>query len=108
MIANLMVADTDWKRRDNPITRMRKWLELRSWWSADEETQLRTNLRKEVLQAFARAEKEKKPAIKNLFLDIFEKPSEDLNEQLQQLRRMIEEYPDEYDVESYEGGKNGL
>lgn len=87
---------------------MRKWLELKSWWSADEENALRTNVRKEILQAFARAEKEQKPAIKNIFLDIFEEPSEDLKEQMKELKRIIEEYPDEYDTESYEGGKDGL
>lgn len=87
---------------------MRKWLELQSWWSADEETELRTNVRKEILQAFARAEKEKKPAIKNLFLDIFAEPSEDLKEQMKELKRVIETYPDEYDTGNYDGGKGGL
>ncbi|KAG0639462.1 thiamine diphosphate-binding protein [Tuber brumale] len=98
----------DWKRRDNPITRMRKWLESKSWWSGEQDQELRTQVRKDILKAFARAEKEKKPALENLFLDIFKIPSRDLEEQMAELRRIIEEYPDEYDLEAFDRGKEGL
>jgi len=98
----------EWKRRDNPITRMRKWLEANSWWSAEEETELRTQIRKDLLRAFSKAEKERKPAIRELFMDIFEKPSRDLMEQMEELRGVLERYPDEYDLDSFEGGKDGL
>ncbi|KAF8472041.1 thiamine diphosphate-binding protein [Kalaharituber pfeilii] len=98
----------DWKRRDNPITRLRKYLEAKNWWSADEDTALRGRLRKEILQAFAKAEKAKKPAIKNLFIDVFEEPSEDLKEQMAELKNVLEKYPEEYDLDSFEGGKDGL
>lgn len=98
----------DWKRRDNPITRMRKWLESKSWWSSEQDQELRTQVRKDILKAFARAEKEKKPALENLFLDVFKIPSRDLEEQMTELRRVIEEYPDEYDLEAFDRGKEGL
>lgn len=98
----------DWKRRDNPITRLRKYLEARNWWSSEEDATLRTTLRKEILQAFARAEKTKKPPIKELFMDIFEQPSEDLKEQMTELKRIINQYPEEYELDSFEGGKEGL
>lgn len=87
---------------------MRKYLESKNWWSADEDAALRTDLRKEILQAFSRAEKVKKPAIKNLFLDTFETPSEDLKEQMSQLKDVLEKYPEEYDLDNYEGGKDGI
>jgi 2-oxoisovalerate dehydrogenase E1 component alpha subunit len=90
------------------MARMRKWLETKSWWSADDDQALRTEVRKGILQAFARAEKEKKPAIENLFLDMYEQPNEDLKEQMAELRRIIEEYPDEYDLEAFDRGKDGL
>ncbi|KAL7274312.1 hypothetical protein RUND412_002783 [Rhizina undulata] len=98
----------DWKRRDNPITRMRKWLEAKSWWSAEEDTALRNQVRKEILQAFSKAEKEKKPPIRDLFMDVFEKPSEDIKEQMEELKDVLERFPDEYELGDYEGGKDGL
>lgn len=87
---------------------MRKYLESKQWWSADEESTLRTALRKEILRAFSQAEKVKKPAIKELFLDTFEEPSEDLKEQMAQLKNILEKYPEEYDLDSYDGGKDGI
>lgn len=87
---------------------MRKWLEEKSWWSSESEQDLRTQVRKDILHAFARAEREKKPAIENLFLDTYEKPSGDLLEQMAELKQIIEKYPDEYDLENFDRGKEGL
>lgn len=50
----------------------------------------------------------KRPPIRDLFLDIYEEPSEDLKEQMAELRNILEKYPEEYDLDSYEGGKGGL
>lgn len=88
--------------------RLRKYLEEKGWWSADKDTALRSSLRKEILQAFSRAEKTKRPPIKDLFTDIYEEPSEDLKEQMAELKSILEKYPEEYDLDSYEGGKDGL
>jgi 2-oxoisovalerate dehydrogenase E1 component alpha subunit len=99
---------TDWKRRDNPITRLRKFMELRSWWDQDADTALRSQLRKDILKAFNNAEKAKKPAISKLWEDIYDEPSADQKQQMKELREILEEYKDEYDVEGYEGGRSGV
>jgi 2-oxoisovalerate dehydrogenase E1 component alpha subunit len=116
----------EWKRRDNPITRyllyfpaartvedtndyrFRKWLETQNWWSADEETAFRTQVRKDILRAFAKAEKESKPAVADIFSDVFKEQTEELKEQRAELRRVLEQYPDEYDLGEYDGGKAGI
>jgi 2-oxoisovalerate dehydrogenase E1 component alpha subunit len=98
----------DWKRRDNPITRLRKWMEHKGVWSEDQERELRTETRKAVLKEFAAAEREKKPALKNLFTDVYEKLTPETEEQMQELRRVLEEYPDEYDLSEFDGGLKGL
>jgi len=98
----------EWKRKDNPITRMRKWLEAKEWWSQGEEVQFRTQVRKDILNAFAKAEKAKKPAVSNLFTDLFAVETDDIKEQRQQLKEILERYPDEYDLDDYEGGKETL
>ncbi|KAF3937020.1 hypothetical protein ABW19_dt0209893 [Dactylella cylindrospora] len=98
----------DWKRRDNPITRMRKFMELRNWWNQDSDTQLRTQVRKDILKAFNNAEREKKPAISKLWEDIYDTPTIDQKKQMEEMRDILERYGGEYDVEGYDGGKSGV
>ena len=98
----------DWKRRDNPITRLRKWMENRGFWDEEKEKETRSAIRKEVLKAFAKAEKEKKAPLREMFTDVYEELSEESRAQMEELRGVLERYPDEYDVEGFEGGKAGL
>lgn len=98
----------DWKRRDNPITRLRKYLEKKGLWDEEKESQARSRLRKEVLKAFAAAEKEKKPSMRSMFTDMYEELTPELKDQMIELKSVIERYPDEYDVSEFEGGKETL
>ncbi|KAH8725172.1 thiamine diphosphate-binding protein [Phaeosphaeriaceae sp. PMI808] len=98
----------DWKRRDNPITRLRKWLESRDLWNDAQEKELRSSTRKEVLRAFEEAEKEKKPSIKNAFEGVWEELTEEQRSHVEEMRDIMRRYPKEYDVEGYEGGMSGL
>lgn len=98
----------DWKRRDNPITRFRKYMESQGIWDDEKEKELRNRLRKQILKAFTEADKDKKPPIKTMFEDIYEELTPDLKSQMVELRGMIEKYPDEYDVSEYEGGVDSL
>ena len=98
----------DWKRRDNPITRLRKYLEKKGLWDEEKESQARSRLRKEVLKAFAAAEKEKKPSMRSMFTDMYEDLTPELKDQMIELKSVIERYPDEYDVSEFEGGKETL
>ncbi|KAL8401096.1 hypothetical protein RB594_001214 [Gaeumannomyces avenae] len=98
----------DWKRRDNPISRLRKWMEGRGIWDDDKEKEARDGLRKEILKAFSEAEREKKPPIRRMFEDVYEEMTPDLKSQMAQLRSHIDNYPDEYDLGEYEGGKESL
>ncbi|KAL4743959.1 thiamine diphosphate-binding protein [Aspergillus similis] len=98
----------DWKRRDNPIIRLRKWLENEGIWNEDMERQARESIRKEVLREFGEAERAKKPAIRFAFEDVYDEVTEEVREQMKELRRILEEYPEEYDLRSFEGGVKGL
>ncbi|RCI10286.1 hypothetical protein L249_8557 [Ophiocordyceps polyrhachis-furcata BCC 54312] len=98
----------DWKRRDNPITRLRKWMEARGCWDEGKEKEARDGLRREMLQGFAEAEKEMKPALRTMFEDVYEEMNDDLRQQMARLREMLDQYPDEYDVAEFEGGKESL
>lgn len=98
----------DWKRRDNPITRFRKYLEMQGIWDEAKEKEARVRLRKDVLKAFKQAEEEKKPPIRAMFEDVYEEMTPDVRAQMGELRDLIESYPDEYDVDEFEGGKDSL
>ncbi|PGH27763.1 hypothetical protein AJ80_00551 [Polytolypa hystricis UAMH7299] len=98
----------DWKRRDNPIARLRKWMENRGMWNDDLEREAREGIRKEVLKEFAAAEREKKPRLKEMFTDVYEEMTEESKGQREEIKRMIETYPAEYDVSEFEDGIKGL
>lgn len=98
----------DWKRRDNPIIRLRKWLENRGLWSEDQEKETRETLRKAVLKEFGDAECDKKPPLREAFEDVYEEITEEAREQMSELKRILETYPDEYDLRPYKDGVKGL
>jgi 2-oxoisovalerate dehydrogenase E1 component alpha subunit len=98
----------DWKRRDNPLARLRKYMEAKGIWDDTKEKNARESTRKDVLKAFSEAEREKKPAIRTMFEDIYEEMTPDLKEQMVALRELLEKYPDEYDLGDYEGGRSSL
>ncbi|GLT71065.1 hypothetical protein SLA2020_431070 [Shorea laevis] len=50
-----------WKNERNSVNRFRKWIERNGWWSDTEESELRSSIRKQVLQAIQNAEKTEKP-----------------------------------------------
>ncbi|PGH08174.1 2-oxoisovalerate dehydrogenase E1 component, alpha subunit [Blastomyces parvus] len=98
----------DWKRRDNPITRLRKWMEGEGIWNEDLERDTRDELRKAVLREFSAAEKEKKPPLREMFNDVFENLPESTVGQKEELKRILETYPAEYDLREFEDGIKGL
>ena len=98
----------DWKRRDNPISRLRKWLERKGAWDEEKERGARSRIRRDVLNAFARAEKERKPPLRSMFEDVYAEMTSEQKEQMEMLKRHVEKYPDEYDVEEFEEGIDGL
>ena len=98
----------DWKRRDNPITRLRKWMENQGIWDEEKEKEARSQIRRDMLTAFAQAEKEKKAPLREIFTDVYEELSEESKAQMKELGRLLDEYPEEYDVSEFEGGRKGL
>ncbi|KAI5922842.1 thiamine diphosphate-binding protein [Camillea tinctor] len=98
----------DWKRRDNPISRLRKYMEAKGFWDESKEKEARDSIRRDVLKAFSEAEREKKPPIRAMFEDVYEELTPDMKAQMKELRNHLEKYPDEYDLGEFEGGKESL
>ncbi|KAL2168095.1 hypothetical protein VTG60DRAFT_407 [Thermothelomyces hinnuleus] len=98
----------DWKRRDNPIARLRKWMEAKGCWDENKEKEARESIRRDVLKAFSEAEREKKPPLRTMFEDVYEELTPDLKQQMKELKSQLERYPDEYDLGQFLGGKESL
>ncbi|KAK4232641.1 2-oxoisovalerate dehydrogenase subunit alpha, mitochondrial [Podospora fimiseda] len=98
----------DWKRRDNPISRLRKWMEAKGCWDENKEKEARDSIRRDVLKAFSEAEKMKKPPIRAMFEDVYEELTPDLKNQMKELRDHLQRYPEEYEVDQFVGGVESL
>ncbi|KAF5735471.1 2-oxoisovalerate dehydrogenase subunit alpha 1 mitochondrial-like isoform X2 [Tripterygium wilfordii] len=85
-----------WKSARNPVNRYRKWVERNGWWSDEEDRELRSNVRKELLQVIQLAEKTDKHPVTELFADVYDAPPLNLQEQEKQLRETITRHPKDY------------
>jgi 2-oxoisovalerate dehydrogenase E1 component alpha subunit len=97
-----------WKLSDNPITRLRKWLENKGIWNQELEKETRAEIRRAILQEVAVAEKEKKPPLSSIFDDVYSELTDEAQEQRAELKRLMLKYPDEYDADDHVGGIGGL
>ena len=61
----------DRKRIDNPITRLRLFLESQGWWNNEAETELKGRIRADVMAAFKRAESLQRHELNELFSDVY-------------------------------------
>lgn len=85
-----------WRMARDPVSRLRRWIESNDWWSGEAESELRSNVRKEVLDAIQVAERVEKPPIAEIFTDVYDAPPSNLCEQEKLLRETIRRYPQDY------------
>ncbi|KAG5458668.1 MAG: thiamine diphosphate-binding protein [Olpidium bornovanus] len=93
-----------WSKRDNPIHRMRKYLENKGWWSEEAEKAHRSEIRTAILESFAMAERRPKPPVEDLFTDVYDVPPPSLVAQKNELRRLMEKFPDHLAAKGFAGG----
>lgn len=92
----------------NPILRLRQWLLEEGHWDQDQDQKFRAQIRKDVVHELGLAEKEAKPPLESIFTDVYAEMTEEAEAQRAELRRIIEKYPEEYDVDNHVGGIHGL
>ncbi|KAG9457220.1 hypothetical protein H6P81_001728 [Aristolochia fimbriata] len=85
-----------WRMNRDPVTRFRKWIEINGWWSDVEEAELRSDVRKQLLDAIQVAEKAKKLPLANLFTDVYDELPSNLREQEESLRQALKKNPQDY------------
>ena len=97
-----------WKTRDNPIVRLRRWLENKNLWSEELEKKTRAEIRRDILVEMKAAEKEQKPSLTSIWDDVYAEYSEEQQSQREEMKRLMLKYPEEYDNQDYEGGVQAL
>ncbi|KAK4717408.1 hypothetical protein R3W88_015746 [Solanum pinnatisectum] len=85
-----------WRRERDPVSRFKKWIEREGWLNSQVESELRSNIRKQVLQAIQVAEKQEKPQIKDVFTDVYDVSPANLQEQEKSIRETIRRHPQDY------------
>jgi 2-oxoisovalerate dehydrogenase E1 component alpha subunit len=96
----------EWVRKDNPIVRLRKFLQSKDWWSTELEQGWREQTRKELLNEFTLAEDVKKPPIRELFTDVYADVPPHLQSQYEEMQRIISTYPEFYPTSDYVNPKD--
>ncbi|QPC60736.1 hypothetical protein HYE67_002967 [Fusarium culmorum] len=99
---------TSWRTQYNPIDRLRNWLIHQEVWDDKTDQLTRRETRNKIIKALGEAEKTKKPALKEIFTDVYAELTEEQEEQRDELKRLIIKFPNEYDIGLHEGGLEGL
>lgn len=85
-----------WRMAKNPVTRFRNWIERNGWWSDEHESEVRNKIKKEMIQAIQVAERLEKPPVSDLFTDVYDQKTKDLQEQENLLGKVIKKHPKDY------------
>ena len=99
-----------WELHNNPITRLRKYLEHKGIWDQSQEEATRKTIREEVLKALREAEGRKKPPLRGMWEGVYEEVTEDQKREMREWEELVGRYPGEYEgvVEGFVEGREGL
>lgn len=84
-----------WREKD-PIARFKNWLLKKQWWSEDEDKVLLEQYRSEVLATLKKVEKLPLQPFDSLITDVYEQPTQQLQEQFEALKEHLRKYPEHY------------
>eukprot|EP00088_Acartia_fossae_P030621 TRINITY_DN3161_c0_g1_i1.p1 TRINITY_DN3161_c0_g1~~TRINITY_DN3161_c0_g1_i1.p1 ORF type:complete len:448 (-),score=98.52 TRINITY_DN3161_c0_g1_i1:411-1721(-) len=91
-----------WNQRDHPITRFYNYITRKGYWSEAMDKEWKDDSRKQVLQAFARAEKRLKPNWSEMFTEVYDEIPEDLKRQKEEMEAHVKMYKDKYPLQNFE------
>ncbi|XP_048731932.1 2-oxoisovalerate dehydrogenase subunit alpha, mitochondrial-like [Ostrea edulis] len=87
---------------NNPIGRLRGYMARQGWWDDEDENKWREQCKKNVMEAFGKAEKRKKPSPVELFEDVYDEIPIHLQKQMDSLKEHLSKNGDKYPVQSHE------
>ncbi|XP_066983051.1 2-oxoisovalerate dehydrogenase subunit alpha, mitochondrial isoform X2 [Macrobrachium rosenbergii] len=90
-----------WDSTQHPIARLRAYMVHHGWWDEGKEKQWKDDCKRQVMQAFARAERRLKPSWKAMFTDVYDELPDNLREQCEYMESHVQEYEDHYPVKNF-------
>lgn len=94
-----------WATESSPITRLRKYMEAKSWWDKATDEKLHSDTRTDVLAALTRAESRLKPPVSELFTDVYDQPLPHLLAQEAALQQHLHKHASEYPLSDHAPSK---
>jgi len=91
-----------WKA-DGPIPRWRAFLEAQGAWDAGREEALKEKAREDITQAIKAGEAKKRPPLRDLFTDMYDKLPWHLEEQCAYMEQHVRQYPASFSMSRYKG-----
>eukprot|EP00505_MAST-04D_sp_SCG-Rhode-Island_P002114 Stramenopile-MAST_4_protein_2114 len=88
----------EWMEKDDPLKRLRAYMELQGWWSDEQEAELQAQERVAVLEALNTAEAKPKSHHDELFTDVYDTKPQVLIDQEAELHEHMAKYPEHYKV----------
>ncbi|KAL4940603.1 hypothetical protein BDV06DRAFT_223899 [Aspergillus oleicola] len=98
----------NWKIQYNPVTRLKLWLESKGLWDEKKDKEAKSGIRAAVLRELVEAEKLPKPKLSGIFDDVYAELTEEAQEQREEMLRLMNKYPEEYDINTHIDGIKGL
>ncbi|KZS13846.1 2-oxoisovalerate dehydrogenase subunit alpha [Daphnia magna] len=90
-----------WDERDHPISRLRNYMLSKGWWGDVQEKEWKEDCKRQVMTAFARAEKKLKPNWKEIFTDVYHEMPSHITEQLKQMEEHVQKYAEHYPLKNF-------
>lgn len=90
-----------WSTQNSPISRLKNYLCFKGHWSEQEDEQFREETRKLLLKEFAAAEKRPKPALSEMFTDVYDELPWHLREQQDELGEILRDNPQKYPLPAH-------
>lgn len=87
-----------WHQKDHPISRLRTYMMNCGWWDDEKEKDWKEETKKQVMQVFARAEKRKKPPVREMLTDVYDTMPAHLQDQFEELENHLQQHKDHYSV----------
>ena len=91
-----------WDQKGHPIARFANYLKNKGYWSMEQEKEWKDASRKQVMEAFARAEKRPKPKWQEMFYDVYDDLPPHLQKQMTYMEDHLKTYGAEYPMQNYE------
>jgi 2-oxoisovalerate dehydrogenase E1 component alpha subunit len=90
-----------WRNRQNPIIRVRRYLDRLNLWNDEQEKQVRDQTRREVLALLSEMSKAPKVPLDQLVTDVYSDVPQHLQEQKQFVEAIAQKYPEYYNTSAH-------